>query len=185
MRRSRLGFLFAFIAILGGLAFLADRATRPSGPGRQDIAHPEIISPAALYAVSFPDLAGSEKSIGSWQGKVLVLNFWATWCAPCKEEIPSFMRLQRAYGDRGVVFVGVAVDERDKAETYAKEMAINYPILVGGMNAMDLAQRTGNRQGGVPFTVVADRQGRIVRTYLGPVKESELASTFESVLAAR
>jgi thiol-disulfide isomerase/thioredoxin len=185
MTRSRLGLLLAFVAILGALAFLAERATRTSGAGRQDISNANLISPAALYAVSFPDLSGTEKTLGSWQGKVIVLNFWATWCPPCKEEIPAFMRLQQAYRDRGLVFVGLAVDERDKVESYAKAMHINYPLLVGGMNAMELAQRAGNRQGGLPFTVVVDRQGRIVRSYLGPVNDKELTGAFESVLAER
>ena len=185
MTRSRFGLIFAFVAILGVLAFLAERTSRTAGAGRQDIANADLISPAALYAVSFPDLSGSEKTLGSWQGKVIVLNFWATWCPPCKEEIPAFMRLQQAYADRGVVFVGVAVDEKDNVESYAKAMHINYPLLIGGMNAMELAQRAGNRQGGLPFTAVVDRQGRIVTAYLGPVKEKELSGAFESLLARR
>src|SRR6478609_7341682 len=89
-----------------------------------------------------------------WRGKVLVVNFWATWCAPCREEIPGFVKFQQQYGTRGVQIVGIAIDTAERVAPYVQEIGINYPILVGGIETMDFARQIGNRAGVLPFTVV-------------------------------
>ena len=74
-----------------------------------------------------PDVEGREQALGQWQGKVLVVNFWATWCAPCREEMPEFVRAQAELGGKGLQFVGIAVDQADKVRQFAQEIGINYP----------------------------------------------------------
>jgi thiol-disulfide isomerase/thioredoxin len=128
----------------------------------------------ALLALSLPDAAGKEQSIGQWRGKVVVVNFWATWCAPCREEMPEFVRAQTEYGARGLQFVGIAVDQADKVEQFAKDLGLNYPTLIGGYGAVELSRTLGNRLAALPFTIIVDRQGRVVHTQLGPLKPDQL-----------
>jgi len=142
----------------------------------------ESADPSALLALSLPDLDGTPQSLMQWRGKVMVVNFWATWCGPCREEMPEFVRAQREFGPKGLQFVGIAVDQRDKVAQFAKEFDLNYPALIGGYEAMDVAKRLGNRLAGLPFTVVLDRQGRIVHTQLGPLKPGVLRSIVSDLL---
>jgi thiol-disulfide isomerase/thioredoxin len=127
-----------------------------------------------VFAASFKDLDDKAQPLKQWQGKVLVLNFWAPWCPPCREEIPDFIKLQDKYRERGLIFVGVALDEKIKVQAFVDEMAINYPILLGEMEAVDLAKKLGNRLGGLPFTVVIDRNGGIVTSEVGGVTQARL-----------
>jgi thiol-disulfide isomerase/thioredoxin len=137
---------------------------------------------SALLALSLPDLTGKEQSIGQWRGKVVVVNFWATWCAPCREEMPEFMRAQTEFGARGLQFVGIAVDQADKAQQFAKELGLNYPTLIGGFGAIELSKTLGNRLVALPFTIVVDRQGKVAHTQLGPLKPQELRSIVSKLL---
>ncbi|MDN5935889.1 MAG: TlpA family protein disulfide reductase [Nitrosospira sp.] len=135
-----------------------------------------------ILAANLPDPQGTNQSISQWRGKVMVVNFWATWCGPCREEIPEFIELQKRFSDQGVVFVGIAVDQKEKVAAFSKEIGINYPVLVGGMNAMALAGAAGNLQGALPFTVVIDRGGKIAGTKLGRLSQSKLESMLKPLL---
>lgn len=136
----------------------------------------------ALFAAPMPDLTGNSVMLANWRGKVLVVNFWATWCVPCREEIPDFVRLQEEFGGRGVQFVGIAADQADKVRTFAGELQINYPLLIGNYAALDLAKRVGNKVSALPFTVVLDRKGRLVHRQLGILKVDKLRSIFNELL---
>lgn len=125
------------------------------------------ISAEPVFAASFRDLDDKLQPLQQWRGKVVVLNFWAPWCPPCREEMPGFISLQDKYRERGLVFVGVALDEKIKVQAFADEIGVNYPILLGEMDAVDLAKKIGNRLGGLPFTVVIDRNGGIVASAVG------------------
>lgn len=135
-----------------------------------------------LFAARMPNLAGTETSLAQWRGKILVVNFWATWCAPCREEIPDFIRLQQEFGEKGVQFVGIAADQADKVALFSNELQINYPLLIGNYGALDLAKRVGNRISVLPFTVVLDRNGRLVHRQLGILKVDKLTSIFGELL---
>jgi thiol-disulfide isomerase/thioredoxin len=135
-----------------------------------------------LLAVTLPDTTGQEQSISQWKGKLLVVNFWATWCEPCRDEMPEFVRVQRQYGDKGLQFVGIAVDDRDKVSTYVKEIGLNYPALIGGMGAIELSKTFGNSLSALPFTIVIDRQGSIVHTQLGVLKPKQLQGFIDKLL---
>jgi thiol-disulfide isomerase/thioredoxin len=127
-----------------------------------------------LLAIALPDTDGKEQPLGQWKGKVLVVNFWATWCAPCREEMPEFVRVQAEMGPKGLQFVGIAVDQADKVKQFAAEIKLNYPALIGGYGAMELSKTLGNNLMALPFTVILDRSGRVVHTQLGPLREERL-----------
>jgi thiol-disulfide isomerase/thioredoxin len=152
------------VALLAG-AYVARTQLAPSPLGKDA---------SALLGVSLPDLEGREQPLAQWRGKLLVVNFWATWCAPCREEMPQFIKAQSEMGAKGLQFVGIAVDQADNAQKFAKEISLNYPTLVGGMGAMQLSSTLGNDIMALPFTVVVDRQGRIAHTQLGPLKQAQL-----------
>ena len=137
---------------------------------------------ATLLSLSLPNGAGVEQSLGQWPGKVLVVNFWATWCAPCREEMPEFVRAQNEYGARGLQFVGIAVDQADKVERFSKEFGLNYPSLIGGYGAVELSKTLGNKLAALPFTIIVDRQGRIAHTQLGPLKPDKLRAIVDKLL---
>jgi thiol-disulfide isomerase/thioredoxin len=129
---------------------------------------------ATLLALSLPDADGKEQPVEQWRGKVLVVNFWATWCEPCRDEMPRFMALQDQYGGKGLQFVGVAIDQADKVRRFTSEIQLNYPTLVGGYGAIQLSKSFGNQLGALPFTVVVDRSGRVVHTQLGQLSDAQL-----------
>jgi len=127
-----------------------------------------------LLTTTLPDLQGQQQPIAQWRGQVLIVNFWATWCPPCLREIPEFMRLQEQYRGRGVQFVGIAIDSRSKVAEFADRLGINYPVLVAELEGISLARQAGNRLGGLPFTVIIDRQGRTSKIELGVLDENKL-----------
>jgi thiol-disulfide isomerase/thioredoxin len=119
------------------------------------------------------DRTGQLRSLADWQGKALIVNFWATWCAPCRREIPLLRQLARDHAAEGFQVIGIAADFRDKVLAYADEMQIDYPLLIGEQEALDAAAAFGVEAVGLPFTVFSDRQGRIVTSHLGELTAAE------------
>jgi len=133
----------------------------------------------ALRSATLIDLAGQPRKLSEWQGRILVCNFWATWCAPCREEIPLLMAARQKYGPRGVEIVGIAVDNAAKVRDFSSSFNISYPILLAEADGLDLMRRLGNSAGGLPYTVVADRQGNLVHRKLGAFKGADLDSILD------
>ena len=125
---------------------------------------------------TLPDMDGTPRDVSEWDGRLLVINFWATWCAPCRHEIPFFVELQTLYGERGLQFVGIAIDDPVLINGFAEEVGMNYPCLHGQLNAMEISKQYGNSVGGLPFTVVVDRSGQIVARKNGPFERDEIDS---------
>ena len=140
------------------------------------------LTPDQLYAANFSDLAGKSQQLSNWRGKVLVLNFWATWCAPCREEIPDFILADAEYRAKGVAIVGLALDEQAKVAEFAKTFGITYPLLIGGAEAYDFAARLGNKVRGIPFTAIIDREGKVVYLGVGTVRKKELDKVLTPLL---
>src|SRR5258706_11210583 len=135
--------------------------------------------PAANLKFSFKDMNGKKVSMSEFKGKVIILDFWATWCVPCKAEIPGFIELQKKYGEKGLQIIGLSVDDTaSMAKKYSDEMKMNYPILLAGGKEDIL--RAYDPINSIPVSVVIDRQGRIVFRHLGIEKmdvfEKEIAS---------
>ena len=121
-----------------------------------------------------PDVDGTPQAVSQWDGRVMVINFWATWCAPCRHEIPIFVELQGLYADRGLQFVGIAIDDPVSVGEFALEVGMNYPRLHGQLDAMEVSKQYGNGVGGLPFTVVVNRDGEIVARKSGPFEHDEI-----------
>ncbi|BBP02477.1 TlpA family protein disulfide reductase [Sulfuriferula nivalis] len=149
---------------------------------------PQIISKPnsdAIFKARIADLAGVRQPLAQWRGKILVVNFWATWCPPCRQEVPEFIALQKQYGDQGLQFVGIALDEKAKIQNFMDEVGINYPVLVGDLEAVALAQTSGNRLGGLPYTVVIDQKGNIVATEMGALSKEKLITILTPLLSKK
>jgi len=177
--RTRLIFaaVGAIASLTGAAAWWATRVPRePSIPTPS-------ISAGAIWTTSFKDTAGASHSLGEFQGQVLVINFWATWCAPCREEMPGFVRLQDRWKGRGVQFVGLSDDDPSKVERFAAELKINYPLWVGVDTAGELSHRLGNRLRVLPHTVILDPAGNRVDMRVGPYTDRDLEPKLASLVA--
>ena len=172
--------LFAVVAGLSAAAGVSYHLwSRGSGAGPAEV--PNAVVERVLSA-RVADVKGGTQSLEQWRGHVLVVNYWATWCAPCREEIPGFVRLQERYGSRGLQFVGIAIDQPDKVAEFASEFRINYPLLLGGLEIIELLRQAGNRAGVLPYTLVIDRKGNLVSREPGGLKEARLENIIQSLL---
>ncbi|MCB1948647.1 TlpA disulfide reductase family protein [Nitrosomonas sp.] len=136
----------------------------------------------AILSANLPDLNGVSQPVSQWKGDVIIANFWATWCTPCREEIPEFIEMQQEYQDQGLTFIGIAIDQKEKVVAYSREFGINYPVLIGGLSAMSLAEAAGNEMSVLPYTVIFDRQGNISDTFLGRVHKKTLEKSIMPLL---
>lgn len=137
--------------------------------------------PTELPEFSLPDLLGESRSIRSWPEKSMIVNFWATWCAPCRREIPLLRQLQSEHGEEGFQVVGVAVDFRDDVIKYAEEIGIDYPVLIGEEDGMEAVTLFGQGSMGFPFTVFTDNQQRIVLMHLGEIHAEQAQVVLDAV----
>lgn len=143
--------------------------------------HSRIIG-AERTAFSLPDLDGRLRAAAEWDGKVVALNFWASWCPPCLEEIPAFVSLQAQHQAAGLQFVGLALEPPATARRFAAEREMNYPVLTGAAEVIKLARAYGNHIGALPFTVFIDRTGRVASAHPGPLSREEAEELIVSLL---
>src|SRR3970282_1500768 len=139
-----------------------------------------VEAPAAATDFALRDLAGNTHSLSSWRGKVVLLNFWATWCPPCREEIPLFIDLQRRYAQQGLQIVGISIDNPEAVARYWQEMKINYPLLIADETTYELMAAYGNRQGGLPYSVLIAADGRIAGGKIGAYHCAELEAALKT-----
>lgn len=177
IRRPSL-FIVLFLLTLvgaGGVTFY----WRQSGDLSETIPMENI---ARLYAVSYPDLDGKMQSLEQWRGRVLVVNYWATWCPPCRVEMPGFSRLQDKYGADGdarpgkvvVQFVGIAFDSLNSVREYVFKTPVSYPLLIGGEETLEFSKLVGNPEMRLPYTLVLDAKGQPVFSRVGLLEEEKL-----------
>jgi thiol-disulfide isomerase/thioredoxin len=130
-------------------------------------APPHPVIPTRLPDFSLSDLSGKSTSITAWSGKSLVINFWATWCAPCRREIPLLKAVAADWAGRDLAVVGIAVDYADKVREFSGRFKIDYPVLIGEQDALEVAAKFGMDSPAFPFTVFTDRRGEIVALFVG------------------
>jgi len=173
--------IFAGVGVLslmaGAALWLGTQERLPGSPPAVQVA------PGTLYAMTFHGLQGEPHALGQYEGKVVVLNFWATWCAPCREEMPAFARLQARWGAKGVQFVGISSEDPQRVEPFARSLGVNYPLWVGGDEAEELSRRLGNRLGVLPHTVLLDRSGNVLETRVGAYPEGALDKRLAEAVA--
>jgi peroxiredoxin len=140
---------------------------------------------AGLFERTFDDVDGRPQPMKQWQGGLLVVNFWATWCAPCVEEMPELQRIHREFSDRGVAVVGLGIDSPSAIRRFRDEHRLGLPLLVAGAGGSELVRELGNPSGALPYTVLIGRDGRIVEARLGRIREAELRSWLEARIGKR
>jgi thiol-disulfide isomerase/thioredoxin len=128
----------------------------------------------SLLKANIPDIQGQTHALSEWRGKVLLVNFWATWCPPCVEEMPELVDLQNSSEIKNLQIIGIGIDSPSNIQQFTKKFQISYPILVAGMEGSEIARALGNQAGGLPFTVLLDAEGRIRQTYLGRLNMNQV-----------
>lgn len=129
---------------------------------------------AAILGSTLQTMEGKPQTLAAWRGRILVINYWATWCAPCRVEIPLFVRLQQEYAAKNVQFVGIAVDKADKVRDFGEEFKINYPLLIAGIDSMELTRKVGNPAGVLPYTLILNGSGAIAASLVGGISEERM-----------
>lgn len=172
-----------FIIIVAAIAFAAGISVRGLLSSPRDTV--SQFNQNHLPEFSLPDLTNHLHSIKEWQGKVLVINFWATWCPPCLKEMPEFVAIQNEYANEGLQFIGIALDEPEPVKEFIESHKITYPILLGQDHGVKIAHDLGNVINTVPFTVVADRQGKIIKSKMGTLSRDELIKIVSPLFAIK
>jgi len=137
----------------------------------------------ALWSLPLQDLSGAPQPLTRWKGKVLVVNFWATWCEPCREEVPALVRTHAKYASKGVEIVGISLDSVAKVKPFAEEFKISYPLVIASIDAIDVTKKLGNNAGGLPYTLVLDARGQARTRRLGGITEAQLSEALDPILS--
>jgi thiol-disulfide isomerase/thioredoxin len=154
--------------ILGGVVIIAFTAAgvwfgirQHAGPAADDAAL------AGLFSQSMVDVEGHAQPLAQWRGKMLLVNFWATWCPPCVQEMPELSALQKQARGAGLQVIGIGIDTPSAIAEFSQKLPVSYPLYVGGMGATDISRQLGNQSAALPYTVLIDSAGHIVKRYRG------------------
>jgi len=174
MKQNFLIFIAAIIALSGGI--LLKNITQAK--------HPETIAEvqALLKQTQLVDTKGQQHTLSEWHGKILILNFWATWCPPCLKEVPDFVELQTQYQQQNLQFIGIAIEEKQSLIEHPLYAQINYPVLIAGNGGVSLSKKWGNLASIVPFSVVISPEGKIIHRQQGEFKREKILEIIKPLL---
>ncbi len=175
MQRSMTIFAAALIALMAGALFYAAQAPVNVAVPVKTVAEPTDV-PTGASPVSFAlnDVDGNQRDFSEFAGNHSLLNFWATWCAPCRREIPLLKAFHAERDSHGIQVIGIAVDFPEEVSVYAEAAEFNYPVLVGEQDAMAVAESSGVDFVGLPFTMIVDRDGELLNAHMGEIHQEEL-----------
>ena len=139
-------------------------------------------STQGLFAANFPNENGRPQALKQYAGKIVVLNFWASWCEPCREEMPELSELHTAYKDQNLVVLGMAIEDVAAINDFLKETKVSYPLFAADMQGMEIASNLGNDKGVLPFTVIIKPDGTVAKTYFGRVTKPLLEQTLKTLM---
>ncbi len=151
------------------------------GAKRFQPAAPADTAVGALMQLSMADPAGKQQKLAQWQGKVLLVNFWATWCPPCVAEMPELQQLQTERESKGLQIVGIGIDSPTNIREFSEKHKISYPLLVGGLQGTEVSRSFGNEAGGLPFTVLIGTDGSVKQTYMGRLDMQKVRTDLDSL----
>jgi len=171
MPKSFLAFIVIFLILISAL-FVSHQSQKEQQP-QQSTPLPEF---------TLADTSGTVFPISTWRGKILIINFWATWCPPCLEEIPVFIELQKQYADKNVQFIGIAIDDPQLVDDYLSFTEINYPILVAQQEGEVLVQKLGNLMKVIPFTLIVNQDNQVILRHPGELSKEKLQQLIEPLL---
>lgn len=173
----------AALATVASISYVLTRGLKSDAPPNLAAlttpATPQARTAFALTALTLPDTSGVNQPLSQWRGKILVVNFWATWCPPCREEMPAFSRLAEKHAANGVQFVGISIDTLNNVLDFQKRTPVSYPLLIGTMDTVQNTILLGNNAQALPFTAIFDRAGVLHSVKLGRLQEAELAHTLQ------
>ena len=180
MSRIFLVFAAALVALMAGALLYAVRMPVQSPqPATQETPQPRVLEVVTRPSFALPDVSGVERNFSEWDGKNRIVNFWATWCAPCRREIPLLKAFQDEQGGNGFQVIGIAVDFPEAVANYAEAAQFNYPVLVGEQDAMAVAESSGVEFVGLPFTMFVASDGELLSAYIGELHQSHLDEIVE------
>ncbi len=167
--------------LVGAIALLFAGIGMYFGSQHHTPAAPESAAVSSLFAQEMADADGKMHKLSQWQGKTLIVNFWATWCAPCVEEMPELTALQTELAPKNIQILGVGIDSPSNIREFGAKYKITYPLYIAGMTGTELSRQFGNQTGGLPFTVIIGPKGDIKKTYLGRLKMDQLRADIQAL----
>ena len=190
MKRISLAFIVLGLSLVAGYAGYS--LSQSSNRGAEKSVSKPTTPPAGAQAsavvgnprpdFSLGDVNGQVRNISEWDGKVVAINFWATWCPPCIKEIPEFVELQHKYAEQGLQFIGIALQRPEEVTEFMESTGMNYPVLAGEMEVIKIAESYGNDIGALPYTVILNRMGQIHFVKRGPLAGTEAEAIISELL---
>jgi thiol-disulfide isomerase/thioredoxin len=155
----------------------------PNSPLKNANSHYSTLSIQPFFGAHLTNENGVSQDLNQYKGKIIVLNFWATWCPPCREEMPELSQLYAEYKNKNVVVLGVAIDELGLVKEFSQNSPVNYPLLVAEDEGMNLGSKLGNDKDVLPYTVIINKDGLVVETYFGRINKALLETTLRPLLS--
>jgi thiol-disulfide isomerase/thioredoxin len=184
MKPTRIILIAIVGLVLGALAGVGYKYVSSEEPAEDREAATAMQLLDTIPDFEFADLQGEVRKGREWRDRILVLNFWAAWCPPCREETPMLVELQKQYANDNVRFVGIAIDDKQPVQKFVDSNGVEYPILLGDLDAIGLSKRLGNRFEGLPFTVVAAPGGKVILRHQGGIGRKQLEPVLKQAIEA-